>query len=237
MGLYPTSAAINTLYLEYLPTEELSYWFYSLGRNYAYNMNEFARGAPARAKLRNYTFTGHTHEGLVIHYVPENDCLEVLAPGDGTAPGLEEFTRQAVPYSNLARISPGLGTAGTPPTDIFGPEPEHGWCYFYEKASLARQLGDWAGVVGLGDQARSKGYDPKDPSSNTPFEWLPFIEGYARGGRWQDAQDLSLAAFEKDRRIDARMCSLWDQLAKSAAQDPAARKAANTIRSKMKCPN
>jgi hypothetical protein len=32
-------------------------------------------------------------------------------------------------------------------------EPEHGWCYFFESAELARSNGDWERVVGLGDKA------------------------------------------------------------------------------------
>jgi hypothetical protein len=42
-----------------------------------------------------------------------------------------------------------------PPTDVL-PEPEHEWCYFFTKAELAQQQGDYEQVVALGDEAMSK---------------------------------------------------------------------------------
>jgi len=236
VGLYPTSAAINLLYLDRMDTEELSYWFYSLGRDFAHGMPNFLKGAKLSTNLRNYTFQGHTKNGIVIEYIFDNDCLQVLEPGDETAPNVEPFTRQAVQNSNLSRITQGPGNPGTPPDSIFGPEPERGWCYLYQKGSLARQQGDWSQVVALADQAIASGYHPTESSSNTPFEWLPFIEGYAHAGRWQEAQDLSLAAFEKDRRIDAKMCSLWDSLASQAPASQARNSAAAAVRNQIKCP-
>jgi hypothetical protein len=62
----------------------------------------------------------------------------------------------------------------TPPEIVFGPEPAHGWCYFYEKASFARQQGDWKSVAELGDQAIGQKLAPFDK-----IEWMPFIQSYA----------------------------------------------------------
>jgi hypothetical protein len=65
----------------------------------------------------------------------------------------------------------------TPPEIVFGPEPEHGWCYYYQKADLARQRGDWAEVIRLGDQASAQGLAPGDR-----IEWMPFLQAYAQVG-------------------------------------------------------
>jgi len=65
----------------------------------------------------------------------------------------------------------------TPPTIVFGPEPSHGWCYYYEKADLARQMGDWNEVLEIGNQAFSNGLLPKDL-----IEWMPFLQAYAQVG-------------------------------------------------------
>ncbi len=64
-----------------------------------------------------------------------------------------------------------------PPETIFGKEPDHGWCYFYQKASLARQQGDWKTVAALDAEAQALGLSPADPA-----EWMPFYEAYARLG-------------------------------------------------------
>ena len=236
VGLYSTSAAINLLYLPSMPDEELSYWFYSLGREFMHQMPEYESGIPIKSVLRNYSFNGSTKDGFVISYLPEeNDCLHVLSPDDVDAPGLSPLVRQALSNSDLSRIT-AESSPGLPPEAIFGPEPEHGWCYLYQKASLAQQLGDWETAAALGDQARDQGFSPNVSSSNTAFEWIPFIEGYARTGRWQDARDLSLAAFQKDSRIDARMCKLWDDLAGGSYTGPEWEQASSEVRNTIGCP-
>lgn len=65
----------------------------------------------------------------------------------------------------------------SPPEIPFGLEPEHGWCYFYEKAAYARQRGEWNEVLRLGEQAFGMGMFPVDQ-----IEWVPFLQGYAVSG-------------------------------------------------------
>ena len=72
------------------------------------------------------------------------------------------------------------------PADLYNPEPAHGWCYYFEKADLARQQGDWQQVAALADQAFGLGDYPNDPT-----ERLPFIEGYAHVERWEQAMELT----------------------------------------------
>jgi hypothetical protein len=62
-----------------------------------------------------------------------------------------------------------------PPLIPFGAEPAHTWCYYYEKAALARQMNHWDEVTHLGEEARKLGY-----AANDPVEWLPFLQAYAR---------------------------------------------------------
>ncbi len=61
-----------------------------------------------------------------------------------------------------------------PPVFAFGREPDHGWCYYFEKMDLAVQQSNWAGAVQLGDQALALGLAPADP-----VEWFPFVQAYA----------------------------------------------------------
>ena len=69
---------------------------------------------------------------------------------------------------------------------IFGNEPEHGWCYYYQLASLARQKGDWQEVVRLGNEAAQSGLQPTDVS-----EWMPFYEGYANLSMFDEANNIA----------------------------------------------
>jgi hypothetical protein len=212
VGLYSTAAAINLAYPPANDSGRLPYWFYSLGREYGYDMEWFMQGIPMDRKFRNYTFTGNSKDALIIFYQPDvSDCLSILSPDDFNVPDLPEISIQALKNSNLSRIQPD-GVPGFPPEEIFGPEPEHGWCYLYEKAALAGQFERWDEVAQLGDQAKLQGYHPRRSDSDTAFEWLPFIEGYARTGRWEDARNLTIEAFTEDKRIDGRMCDLWEEI-------------------------
>jgi hypothetical protein len=62
----------------------------------------------------------------------------------------------------------------TPPSIPFGAEPSHGWCYFYQKAALARQMGNWQEAARLGDEALALGF-----SAGDKIEWMPFLQAYA----------------------------------------------------------
>ena len=55
-------------------------------------------------------------------------------------------------------------TTPSPPPMLFGPEPPHTWCYYFQKADLARQRGDWDEVARLGDEARELGFAALDVS-------------------------------------------------------------------------
>ncbi|NJN44029.1 MAG: hypothetical protein HC806_04415 [Anaerolineae bacterium] len=94
------------------------------------------------------------------------------------------MVRLAAQYSKIERIIPDRPSV-LPPQTIFGEEPEHTWCYYYQKASLARQLQDWDEVVRLGDIASQEGLKPFDRS-----EQIPFLEGYILADRFDKAQEI-----------------------------------------------
>ena len=73
-----------------------------------------------------------------------------------------------------------------PPEVMFGPEPEHDWCYYFQKADLARQSRDWEEVARLGDEAQKAGLHPNDQ-----IEWMPFLQAYAILGDGREIKNLS----------------------------------------------
>jgi hypothetical protein len=77
-------------------------------------------------------------------------------------------------------------TASTPYPPIFGPEPAHTWCYYYEKAALASQFADWQQVADLGAEASQQDLRPVDR-----VEWMPFLQAYAHLGDEQKLRDTA----------------------------------------------
>ena len=91
---------------------------------------------------------------------------------------------------------------------IYGPEPVHGWCYYFEKADLARQFGDWETVTRLGDEAFSI-----DDYPNSPVERFVFIEGYAHTGQWKRAIELSNVSYKVSKDfVGPLLCRLWERI-------------------------
>jgi hypothetical protein len=139
--------------------------------------------------LNNYVRDIRLHRDfnnlLLLTVSRYSSCVHVI---DGRLPvysAREQLLIQQVgKYSRIDRIV-SSGTSPVPPASIFGTEPEHGWCYYYQKASLARQNGDWEEVGRIYDQVRELNLETRDKS-----EMIPFFEGLVNAGRVEDAQSL-----------------------------------------------
>jgi hypothetical protein len=114
---------------------------------------------------------------LVLTQPALDSCVHTI---DGNQPEYSRAERDSIrvvgPYSELEHVLADEAPQ-TPPTVVFGPEPTRVWCYYYEKADLARQRGDWEEVMHLGAQALDKGFAPRDK-----IEWIPFLQAYAVAG-------------------------------------------------------
>ncbi|HLE73362.1 MAG TPA: hypothetical protein VI688_03880 [Anaerolineales bacterium] len=123
---------------------------------------------------------------LILTQPAPGSCVQVI---DGKRPELSAY--EAADFIAMASYSEieAVQTESEfhqPPEPVFGAEPERGWCYLYEKASLARQQGDWERVIQLGEQAFSAGLNPADA-----IEWMPFLQAYALAGQFERVADIS----------------------------------------------
>jgi hypothetical protein len=209
VGRAATATAVNLVYPQPAGQRELGYWFLELYHDIGPKATEkLPRGKPLNPQFRIYSFNGSSLDSLAIFYkTAVGRCLWVLSPDDADNADVPELTRLILPISNLSRIEREPREPGYPPVEIFGKEPEHTWCYFFQKAALAWQMQDWAAITDLGDEAEEKGYSPA-----SPHEWLPFIEGYARLGQWEKAMDRTQRAFELNEEIAPRLCRVWGQI-------------------------
>lgn len=176
------------------------------------------------------TFLGNTSQSLALFYQPPA-CLRILDPeieSDNWMVPLQ--VRDTIHLSNTNRIS--LEPQAVPPRDLYIPEPAHTWCYYFEKADLARQYNDWAEVVRLADIAFALDDYPNDPA-----ERMPFIEGYAHGGNWQEAVAQTRAAAEVSPVIHPVLCRLWERIDRETEPDQAQNQAVESIFDQLGCAN
>lgn len=204
--------SINLLYREPADYGKGGYIFSYLGE-FNNEQEGWLNGKDLEIKYLFFDFKANTHNSIILFNEKKTgNCLWVLNMDDSDNPYLPAALRAALPLSNLNRINPTPPPGHTLPEDVFGPEPEHNWCYYYQKADLAQQLGNYRQAADLGDEALSKGYSPSASQSNSPQEWIPFIESYAAVGQWQKAVDLSQASLRVDQNYRAALCGTWQRI-------------------------
>ena len=165
---------------------------------------------PGLSIEQNYlarTFHGSTSQLVAVDFSPPG-CLRVLDPQiDSDNRLLVPLLRDMAVLSNTSMIHP--ENPATMPESLFAPEPQHGWCYYFEKADLARQFGDWEEVIKLGDKA----FKLENDSPNDPVERFVFIEGYAHMGDWQRAVELSKVSYRVSKDyVGPLLCRLWERI-------------------------
>ena len=230
MGEYPTAYALSTLYPKYDQKIDVPYWFYDALRRISDKAEDLATGFPITYDIGFGRFNGDSRNSLVINYLPEEKrCLWVIRPEDADIRILPDITRQMAPASNLSRIQPAAPQPHTLFTEIFG-EPQIDWCYYFEKADLARQFQDWDKVVALWRDAQQDGFSPQNG-----VEYIPFIEGFANTGDWQQAQKLTLQANRITEAMNKILCPTWERLAASTAPTPERDQALLEVEDKLGC--
>jgi hypothetical protein len=189
---------------------------------------------PDMAFEQNYlakTFYGNTSQMVVINFEPPG-CLRVLDPViDMENRLLVPLLRDAAVLSNVSMIR--AEPAVTMPAALYSPEPGHTnvWCYYFEKADLARQMGDWKQVAELGDQAFKL-----DDSPNDPVERFVFIEGYAHMEDWERARELSKVSYRVSKDyVGPLLCRLWERIETETDESAERSASLDTIRNMLAC--
>ena len=230
---------LNLIYAPENRSTKIEHAYFFVTVRLGNELEELKPGLPVHQDYLAATFDSSSDQVIAVHFAPPG-CFRVLHPiydkdlplapmmGEDaeliTETGLPILPRsaaKALTLSNLEQIIPGANGPALP--EILGAEPAHTWCYYFEKADLARQSDDWAQVAEIGDEALTV-YFPDEYS-----EYLPFIEAYARTGRWEEARDLTRKTAELMPVLRPALCAVWQRV----ENDPAAGITSNQIE-KMK---
>jgi hypothetical protein len=155
---------------------------------------------------RSHTMFLNYRKTLVLNQPTVRSCVHVIDSHwvEQSRQDKKEIV-QLFPHSKVESVS-SVDEVPKPLSFVFGAEPPHGWCYFYQKAELARQLGDWDSVAALGAEAASRNLVPADP-----IEWMPFLQAYAVLG--ESAKMESIAAqFKDDPFHKAQFCQSLNRM-------------------------
>ncbi|MDO9087326.1 MAG: hypothetical protein Q7U53_14050 [Anaerolineaceae bacterium] len=149
-------------------------------------------------------FEGNTSQSIALFYQPPA-CLRVLDPELETDNWMVPLqVRETIHLTDWNVI---LDSPQHVLPSIYSPEPDHQWCYYFQKADLARQYRDWEEVVRLGEIAFNLDDQPNDPA-----ERFPFIEGYTHQELWTEAVEMSGKSAAITPVIHPAMCRLWQRI-------------------------
>jgi len=158
---------------------------------------------------RTNTWIDNYDNILVISQPNESSCVHVI---DGRWPYYSVEDRdQILIAGEKSRIENVITDSDSPHLDesIFGPEPAHTWCYYFEKGTLAIQQGEWQQAVDLGNQAIELGFHPNDR-----VEWIPFLQANAVLGNLDEFKEIAVRMSDiKFNRLQA--CDLLNQMQES----------------------
>jgi hypothetical protein len=224
------AALVNWIYAPEWQGGRMPYMVFGVSERLNKGLPALKPGLPVVKEVRAATFEGSTSRALVFHYDPPG-CLHILDPeSENWQANYPDMLLRAVPLSNLALIPIDSTNQANPPIGVFGEEPKHRWCYYFEKADLSRQFGEWDKIMQLGNEAFRQGYYPE-----TAVEFLPFIEGYGRLRYWDDAYQVSQKAYQLDASIQPALCSLWQRLSSDLSSDAALERNLARLRAEPGC--
>ncbi len=198
------TAPLNWMYAPDFTGEDIPYLFAFASVRTETGVLELKPHTGVEQFYRLGTFHGNTDAAIVLHYEP-GGCIWLLDPArDTNLPDLKQLIREALPLSRPEQVISAVSETGGPAV-FAGAELEHEWCYYFQKAELARREGDWEKVVSLAAEAAEKGYDHREAS-----EELVFIEGYIRTAAWQKAYKLTGTVFEEKKDLRRVLCHIWE---------------------------
>jgi hypothetical protein len=208
-------AALNWIYAPQIQGRRIPYALFYPTTRLRNALPKMEPGIPVHFDYIAGEFNGNTSQILSMYYAPPG-CLRVLDPEiERVNRSIREpsLMRFAARLTNLDLIT-NEPQAQMP--EAYGPEPEHDFCYYYEKADLARQQGNWAAVVEMAGAALSIRDNPYDPA-----ERMVFIEGYAHAGEWDQAMKLSTEAYQTgEQSAGPMLCRLWKRIEAETAASP-----------------
>jgi len=224
------SAALNWIYAPDNHSEHIDYVLFYPTTRFRNALPDIEPELPIHYDYLAGEFNGNTSQTLSFYYDPPA-CLRLLDQE-------VERINQLIPETSLMRYAARLtdphlilNEPRAEMPEAYAPEPQHDFCYYYQKADLARQFGDWDTVLEMSESALTYEDHPFEPA-----EQLVFIEGFAHAGQWGRALELSQQTNEFSPEILGRvLCRLWRRIEAETTESPERTEALSDVRNKFIC--
>lgn len=205
--------ALDVLYGGKPLSENLDTWYFRPADEGAF-FGALAPNKSIKFELRSIAFHGSTSNALGIQNRSSSVCLLILDEVYSNNPLMDASYEKILPLSNVDQIDLTVEPVRPDPL-IFGKEPGHDWCYYFQRADLARQQQDWASVYTLMDEAFSAGLAPKHS-----LEYTPLLEAQYNRQDWVGVLETSQKMVTFATGQEKYVCSLWQWLGENTGVQP-----------------
>ena len=211
MGEYAVSFSINTSYQPKNLANTPPYWYFPFYYTNP-NVDDLLQGAPLEYSKLSMNFSGNSNQMLLLSFIPEQQrCLWVMSPNDTNLRLVSDDMRKLSAGTDINLIQQGADAESTLIESIYGKQSNNIWCYYFEKADLARQYQQWDEVVRLWEESQSNG-----ERADNGFEYIPFIEGFGHLEDWEQARSLTKFANRINAGLEPSLCTALNRLAVNA---------------------
>jgi hypothetical protein len=146
----------------------------------------FSNPQPGQEIIHNYrshTFQSTMDKVLAIFY-KKNSCLWIITEAERDYPGLPESIFRLADISNPDMILTNPDSIAVPPSPI-GSEPDHDFCFYFQKTNLELQRNDPAGALIFAARAVELGLEAYDP-----VDWIPLAKTFILNQKWDQANRI-----------------------------------------------
>ena len=203
---YQIAYAINLAYAPKNADTDSKYWWFDGPDSLRHpTKNEYLPNTEVIAFMRNINFESDMSFALPVLSRPSRGCLQVIS--DNYYQGQPGLSFEEEQMFSLAKDDLILLVGQEMPEEVFGKEPEHGWCYYYQKAELARQFNNWDEISKIWNIVQERKLTP----TYGP-EYLPFIDLLVMNGDWHTAAELTIASGKITKDARPFLCNFWQNV-------------------------
>jgi hypothetical protein len=228
------SAPLNWIYAPELSTRRTPYQLMLLESSQIESSQAIQPNTSLDISYRSFYFSGNSNQSVFFIFNTK-DCLQVLSNTTTTQRMVTNYHDplflKSIGLSDLRLIHLNPVLSAQPPLNVFGHEPGHNWCYYYLKADLARQQGEWNAVLAWYSQAEQQGLTSLQDS-----EMYPKVEALAMINDWQASRNLTDELLAGDPFLNRGLCAIWERVVENKPPQGTDRELANELVDLLQCP-
>ncbi len=189
---------------QYTPEQKglhYTYKYFDLHLREGFYYTDPGKSVPVDHTYRSHQFHSNTEKTLGLFY-KKNGCLQIV---DEITKGYPDTPESLIRISSVS--DPGLiqtdpAVPAQPPAAI-GKEPEHGYCYYFQKTALAQQMNDQEKAYSYAMDILSSGLRPVYAP-----DLAPVISAFLQSGDIQSAESMLASTSVSNEDMDY-LCTYW----------------------------